>query len=307
MKKFAFSDFEAYAEAIPSLMGRVRLVAREQRGWALDVADAGGLVLVGGQSGAAGLYEGAYHADVFGIYAPSAGSQTTVNGQPVHDGMFALLPPGAEVHVRSRAPGRYLGLDVPREEMLQRMQREGIDPKVLEGGAMVIQRPNPLVQLAGATLDGLQRGETTGTGSAGQHLRECLLLAVADALPKRAPPAALGRPVTRGRVLRRAMLHIEECLQTGVPLTGLAQALHVSQRTLNRAFVESVGMSAQAYIRMSRLHAIRGALLAARPGETVTGVAARYNVWDTGRMAGEYRRLFGLHPSEQLNRAVSVK
>ncbi len=305
MTRFAFSDFEAYAEAIPSLQGRVKLVSREQRGWALDRVDAGGLVLVGGQSGAAGIYEGAYHAGVFGIYAPSAGSETTVNGQQVHEGMFALLPPGVELHVRSRAPGRYFGLDVPQLDMWQRMQREGIDLGTLDGTRpVVVQRPNTVVTLAAAALDGLQQGGPLAAEAAGRTLREHLLQAVTDAL---APPVLrerAGRPASRGRMLRRAIACIDARVASGESLAGLPEILNVSQRSLNRAFVESLGMSAQAYIGMTRLHAIRRALRAARPGDTVTRLAARFNVWDTGRMAGEYLRLFGIGPSEELHRAV---
>lgn len=308
MTRFAFSDFEAYAAAIPSLQGRVRLVSREQRGWSLDTVDAGGLVLAGGRSGAAGIYDGAYRAGVFGIYAPSAGSETTVNGQRVHEGMFALLPPGVELHARSRAPGHYFGLDVPQLEMWQRMQREGIDLGKLDGTRpVVVQRPNAVVTLAAAALDGLLQGGPLASEAAARSLREHLLLAVTDALIPHVPQDRAVRPVTRGRMLRRAIACIDARVESGESLTGLPQLLNVSQRSLNRAFVESLGMSAQAYIGMTRLHAIRRALRAARPGDTVTQLAAGLNVWDTGRMAGEYLRLFGIGPSEELHRALRLR
>lgn len=308
MTRFAFPDFEAYAEAIPSLQGRVKLASREQRDWSMEVVDAGGLVLVGGQSGAAAIYDGAYQAGVFGIYAPSAGSETTVNGQKVHDGMFALLPPGVELHVRSRAPGHYFGLDVPQLEMWQRMQREGIDVNAWDGKRpWVVQRPNAVVALAAATLDAVQRGGSPPPEAAGRGLRERLLQAVADALAAPVPRERSVQPVTRGRMVRRAIAVIDARIESGESLAGLPQILNVSQRSLNRAFVESLGMSAQAYVGMTRLHAMRRALRAARPGDTVTSLAARLNIWDCGRMAGEYLQLFGIGPSEELHRAVRTR
>lgn len=162
------------------------------------------------------------------------------------------------------------------------------------------------MRLADSTLEALQRsGPAVPYGEAARNIRERLLHALTDALAAPAPGHQLGRPITRTRTVRRAVAHIDECLASGQSLAELPQALNVSQRSLNRAFVETLGMSAQAYIGMARLHAIRRALRAARQGDTVTQVASRFNVWDTGRMAGDYLRLFGVQPSQELRLALS--
>ncbi|RCJ09606.1 helix-turn-helix domain-containing protein, partial [Cupriavidus necator] len=51
---------------------------------------------------------------------------------------------------------------------------------------------------------------------------------------------------------------------------------------------------------LHRLHHARQAPMHAKAGETVTSICMRFGVRDIGRFAMQYRRLFGVLPSQTL-------
>ncbi|MCC0035162.1 MAG: helix-turn-helix domain-containing protein [Hoeflea sp.] len=90
----------------------------------------------------------------------------------------------------------------------------------------------------------------------------------------------------------------EDVLPTTV---DICLALGVSERTLQYAFHDYVGMSPLAYLRVCRLNRVRAELASADPASTtITQVAMRFGFLHLGRFAGDYRRLFGVAPSETL-------
>lgn len=86
-------------------------------------------------------------------------------------------------------------------------------------------------------------------------------------------------------------------------VVDICVALGVSERTLRYAFQEYVGLSPLVYLRACRLNRVRAALTASEPQEvTVTQIAMRHGFVHLGRFSGDYRRMFGVTPSETLNR-----
>jgi AraC family transcriptional regulator, ethanolamine operon transcriptional activator len=84
-------------------------------------------------------------------------------------------------------------------------------------------------------------------------------------------------------------------------VVDICMALGVSERTLQYAFRDYVGMSPVAYLRVCRLNRVRAELASAHPaGTTVTQVAMRFGFLHLGRFAGDYKRLFGMTPSQTL-------
>jgi AraC family ethanolamine operon transcriptional activator len=93
-----------------------------------------------------------------------------------------------------------------------------------------------------------------------------------------------------------------------VRIADLCKASGVSERTLRAIFVEAFGMSPKRYLRARKLQAIRAQLSAAKPGvETVTSIARRLGVKDTGRMARDYYVCFGEYPRTTLGRRVAAR
>jgi len=109
----------------------------------------------------------------------------------------------------------------------------------------------------------------------------------------------------RRETLRSAAAYAERrCAPISVP--QLAEAVGVSQRTLEYAFREGLGITPLQFMRRCRLNGALRDLRAAPPGsQTVTAIGIKWGFSDLGRFAAEYRRLFGAYPSQTLGQVPS--
>jgi AraC family ethanolamine operon transcriptional activator len=111
-------------------------------------------------------------------------------------------------------------------------------------------------------------------------------------------------PRQRQAAVRRAMAFAED-LRVPLTVPDLAVAARVSQRTLELAFRETLGITPRNYLRWNRLNRVRRDLLDARKEETSVGTAADgWGFTEMGRFAVEYRQLFGELPSATLARSA---
>lgn len=118
-----------------------------------------------------------------------------------------------------------------------------------------------------------------------------------------APCTSAGREdmSLRRRGLDRALEYLRTIDPVAVTVTDLCKVACVSERTLEYAFHETVGMAPLSFIRHRRLHAARRALLAQEQGRAkVADVAHRLGFLELGRFAAHYRRLFGELPSQTM-------
>jgi AraC-like DNA-binding protein len=107
----------------------------------------------------------------------------------------------------------------------------------------------------------------------------------------------------RKRGFDRAIEHIRYADFTRLDTTTLSVFAGVSTRTLGYAFRENIGLSPGAFVRQLRLQGLRRELLASRLGESsVTELAYHLGFTQLGRLAGDYRRVFGELPSATLAR-----
>jgi AraC-like DNA-binding protein len=88
-------------------------------------------------------------------------------------------------------------------------------------------------------------------------------------------------------------------------IVDICVSIGVSERTLQYAFHEHVGMSPLAYLRRCRLNRVRSALLAAdAKSTTVTQVAMQFGFLHLGRFAGDYKQVFEEAPMATLARCA---
>ena len=100
---------------------------------------------------------------------------------------------------------------------------------------------------------------------------------------------------------RRAEDFLMAHLTAPVPVTRVAEAAGISLRTLHVAFRKHHGVGPITWLRERRLEAAQRELFAAARDETsVTEVATRYGFFHLGRFGQQYKRAFGLTPSETL-------
>jgi AraC-like DNA-binding protein len=114
-----------------------------------------------------------------------------------------------------------------------------------------------------------------------------------------------GRSSARVRriALERARAYIAERGKRRIGIGELARAAGVSERTLQYAFLERFGVSPNAYLRRLRLHYVRSELKRADPETTrVADVANNWGFWHMGQFAKDYQHIFGVLPSETLNK-----
>lgn len=104
----------------------------------------------------------------------------------------------------------------------------------------------------------------------------------------------------RRQTLKRA-LEYGESVHDNISVPKFAAQLAVSQRSLELAFREFLGITPRQYLKTLRMHGVHGDLQG-RPPESrcVTQVANSWGFSELGRFAGEYQRLFGELPSATL-------
>ncbi|MFD4192682.1 helix-turn-helix transcriptional regulator [Amycolatopsis thermoflava] len=97
---------------------------------------------------------------------------------------------------------------------------------------------------------------------------------------------------------------IDEHADKRLSVPELARYARVSVRWLQRRFQEELGVSPNAYIRLTRLRRIHEDLLAGDPeaGCTVEAVTSRWGVRHCGRFAAWYRSHYDELPSATLHR-----
>ncbi|WP_417672145.1 helix-turn-helix domain-containing protein [Roseibium sp.] len=147
-----------------------------------------------------------------------------------------------------------------------------------------------------------ERGETLDPAAMQKHLLHTVLQIVTVPVAEATPSLNdRSRALQIGRTARNL---VEERLNLGqLPtVVDLCAELGVSERTLQYAFREYVGLSPVAYLRMCRLNHVRRVLAASAPqSTTITQVAMRYGFLHLGRLAGDYKRMFGETPSDTLS------
>lgn len=89
-------------------------------------------------------------------------------------------------------------------------------------------------------------------------------------------------------------------------VSDLCQVAKVSERTLEYAFKEVLGLTPVAFLTNLRLHRVRKELLSAPPGSTtIAHEALRWGFWHFGDFSHAYNECFGELPSATLMRSGS--
>jgi AraC family ethanolamine operon transcriptional activator len=237
----------------------------------------------------------------------------TVNGVPVRPGMMLLAEPESEARFVTDAGWESITFLLPPQDIsahLAARQREsefrlphGVE--TLQADEEKVRRlfdwGKRLVDTA-ARQPALFNEHWKGRVAAQVDLLETLLasLGVADDFePTRSDQTRQAYSLIVNIAEDHAMLHAGDHLR----VTDLCRAAGVSERTLENAFKEVMGMTPVAYLIRLRLHRARKALLAASHGSTtVTAVALDWGFWHFGEFSRTYKECFGELPSDTLRR-----
>jgi AraC-like DNA-binding protein len=116
-------------------------------------------------------------------------------------------------------------------------------------------------------------------------------------------PTADDRNDAHPASLRRAVAFIDDHAHLDITIADVAEAAHVTIRTVQYAFRRHLGISPTAYLRRVRLEHAHRELLATDPAEgaTVTRIAADWGFLHPGRFAHYHRTVYGCSPHRILH------
>ena len=111
-------------------------------------------------------------------------------------------------------------------------------------------------------------------------------------------------PIIREKGFHRALGHIRQSDPLNLTIPEVCKAACVSQRTLQYAFIDALGMTLRDFLLQQRMHAARRYLMFTSPAHaTVMDIAYRHGFYHLSRFAKSYRQLFGEQPSVTLKRS----
>jgi len=242
----------------------------------------------------------------------------TVNGLPIRPELMLAVEPETEVAFVTDAGHESITLLLPPADIrahLRDRRREGDfhfpkGAETLQADAVMVRRlfdwGKKLVDTA-ARQPALFDDRKDGRAAAQVEMVETLLAtlgATTDFEPTRADDAHQSQTLVVKAAEDYALSHAED----RVYVTDLCRAAAVSERALEYAFKEVMGLTPVAYLTRLRLHRVRQALLAATHGQaTVSAVALDWGFWHFGEFSRAYKDCFGELPSDTLRRSPSSR
>jgi AraC family transcriptional regulator, ethanolamine operon transcriptional activator len=257
------------------------------------------------------VHDGLLACVVFGPHAAG-----TVEGLPVRPGMMVLAQPGTEVGFVAEPGYESIALLVPPGDLQEYMAARGWDgesrsPRRVDVLWIGRTQARALFRwgkrlTATASRQPVMFGEGRPEREAARVELLEMLRAATHSIDALEPVGADRTRQSHSRIVRIAEDYMLARSEEHVHVSDLCRATGVSERTLEYAFKEVVGQSPVAYLTRMRLHRVRAALVAGRPGSTrVSAEALRWGFWHFGEFSRAYRRCFGESPSETLKRPPS--
>jgi AraC-like DNA-binding protein len=111
-----------------------------------------------------------------------------------------------------------------------------------------------------------------------------------------------------GLIVKKAEDYVLAQAGDHVSLSDICRVTGVSERALQYAFREVMGLTPLAYLARARLHRVREALLEGTHGTTtVSAEALKWGFWHFGEFSRAYKDCFGELPSDTLRRAPEAR
>jgi AraC-like DNA-binding protein len=215
---------------------------------------------------------------------------------------------GDELSLASTEPHRWFSLSIPGN-LLAEWSGAGVSGRALSSRFVQISKEHAETFRRAVTRLGLivERApdaleSSAAVKSTARKLRGLLREAIWG-MPVAATPHGR-QSIPRSQIVRVVMDSIDGQGGEFVTVPDLASAAGVSERTLRAAFHDYFGIGPVQFLRLRTLNQVRAALRDSDPSmTTVTEVATRFGVWELGRLARDYRLLFGELPSATLRSA----
>lgn len=298
-------EFEAFEEAMRGVDGRYTPVRRHRHDWQMQYLVLDDIEVMVCQNGSGSIYEGSCRRENFGLFFPLTDIPSlSVNGCIIGKGTLTWLASGKDFHIYNSDVLRWVGISIGCETVNRWLELEpesiylATDRHVI-GDASRVQLA-VLRDLVKRLLDVYEQAPQAFSNAATSAPHDQLAWSIYEAMSSVAPAQApaVGRPlISRADILQRATTLIESRMPHPVQVADLCRTTGVSSRTLQKVFVEHFGVGPHRYLMLRRLQAIHKALQHAEPTDSVAGICSRFGVWDFGRFASVYRKIYGCLPS----------
>jgi len=239
--------------------------------------------------------------------------KATMNGLPIHPELMLAVEPETEVVFVTDAGYESITLLLPPADIRAHLRDRGREEDFrLPHGAETLQADAAMVRRlfdwgkrladTAARQPALFNDRRDERAAAQVEMVEALLATLAatrDFDPGRADHLHQSQTLVVKAAEQYALSHLDE----RVYVTDLCRAVAVSERVLEYAFKDTLGLTPVAYLTRLRLHRVRQALLAAKQGATtVSTVALDWGFWHFGEFSRAYKDCFGELPSDTLRR-----
>jgi len=234
-------------------------------------------------------------------------SRVTHWSHEMRPGDVVVWPPGTEHDARYFGGASVAVISLSPAELASMFRSE---PRLREIGSWSRNHYRPAPAVAARTVSRLldiagrmdiERSDLP------QHADEFLKRAIVDLfvspILQMAPSERDGPIPSALRVVKKVEDYMKAAGGRPVHVTELCERLHVSRRTLHRAFHDAVGTGPMSFIRHNRLCAVHSILRRYDPGiTTVAAVASKHGFVNLGRFSADYYGLFGEYPSSTLRK-----
>lgn len=311
IRSFVFHDCDAYFDAIEHVNVRFTLQGLESNVWRIN-----GLTLPHGidvqycRSGSGSIAQGVSRYGGFELAVPVTG-QFTADAKLVPRENALCMVPGSEFLASIPNAHSWFGIFVP-EALAISSGMLATSADLAHGRTHVRRNVAPSKASVPSLLtrffaNVLAAPEISGSERALVRFETELLSVLGKAYGHGSESAQKhpGRaPIVDHRAVKLTLDAIESSPEPTVSMSELLEIANASERSLRAGFGKYLGMSPTRYMQLRVLNRARRRLASSRPREvSVAEVVTDLGVWDLGRFAARYRRLFGELPSSTLRRS----
>ena len=253
---------------------------------------------------------GGSHRDRIGIGMLTASDDRAVRASyESHPGDVLVMPPGSEHENRYYGGASIIVVMASVADIESSFGTEGrmSDPSFwwsghFKGNAKTVANIIPHLQSVLGRL-----GNVSLSAEAAEYWKRAVIETVSANVMAGMPSERDGPLPSALRIVRQVEECLDERANEPVHISEICGQLHVSRRTLHRAFHEALGVGPIAFLRGRRLCAVHTALRMSQDIRTISDIAVQYGFQNLGRFSGYYHELFGEYPSETRRRHLALE
>jgi AraC family ethanolamine operon transcriptional activator len=136
-----------------------------------------------------------------------------------------------------------------------------------------------------------------------QALRDSIYAALVDTLDQHPLKPTPRAGAQARKLVSKARAYLCEHRNEAIGVHDMCRLLGVSERMLQYAFQQVLGIAPRSFFRALRLNSVRRDLKRPGTGTAVLDVAARWGFWHPSHFSADYKRMFSELPSQTLRRA----